>query len=61
MAATVGQLVAAGMLDEGQVAAALLRATERSGLLADDGIRQREATIRSGLRAGMANPRQGVA
>jgi hypothetical protein len=58
---SLGQLVAAGLLDEDQVAAALLRAAERNGLLADDGIRQCQATIRSGLRAGMANPRQGVA
>lgn len=57
----LGQLVAAGMLDEDQVRAALLLAAERNGLLADDGQRQTEATIRSGLRAGMANPRQGVA
>ena len=58
---SLGQLVAAGMLDGDQVSAALLLAAERNGLLADDGIRQCEATIRSGLRAGMANPRQGVA
>ena len=58
---SLGQLVAAGLLDEGQVAEALRRAAERNGLLADDGPRQCEATIRSGLRAGMANPRQGVA
>jgi hypothetical protein len=58
---SLGQLVAAEMLDEDQVSAALLRAAERNGLLADDGIRQCEATIRSGLRAGMANPRQVVA
>ena len=58
---SLGQLVAAGMLDEDQVAAALLLGADRCGLLADDGLRQCEATIRSGLRAGMANPRQGVA
>ena len=58
---SLGQLVAAGLLDQDQVAAALLLGAERSGLLADDGLRQCEATIRSGLRAGMANPRQGVA
>lgn len=58
---SLGQLVAAGMLDEDQVTAALRRAAERNGLLADDGPRQCEATIRSGLRAGMANPRQAVA
>ena len=58
---SLGQLVTAGLLDEGQVAEALRRAAERNGLLADDGPRQCEATIRSGLRAGMANPRQGVA
>lgn len=58
---SLGQLAAAGLLDEGQVAAALLRGADRSGLLADDGQRQCEATIRSGLRAGMANPRQAVA
>jgi hypothetical protein len=58
---SLGQLVAVGVLDEEQVAEALRRAAERNGLLADDGSRQCEATIRSGLRAGMANPRQGVA
>jgi len=58
---SLGQLVAAGILGEDQVAAALRRAAERNGLLADDGPRQCEATIRSGLRAGMASPRQAVA
>ncbi len=58
---SLGQLVAAGLLDEGQVTEALRRAAERNGLLADDGIRQCDKTIRSGLRAGMATPRLAVA
>ena len=55
-ALSLGKLVAAGALTEAAVRAELTAAAERSGLLADDGPRQIEATLSSGLRAGMAQP-----
>ena len=48
----LGQWVAAGALDQGEVEDALHGAAERNGLVADDGQRQWLATIRSGLGAG---------
>jgi hypothetical protein len=55
---SLGTLVAAGMLAEGIVVQALREAAQQNGLTADDGERRCEDTIRSGLRAGMANPRR---
>ena len=54
----LGQLVAAGVLAENIVTEMLRQAARQNGLAADDGARRCEATIRSGLRAGMANPRR---
>jgi hypothetical protein len=57
----LGRFVAAGALLEDDVRAALLAAAEVSGLIADDGVRQAERTIQSGLQAGVAHPREGAA
>jgi Bifunctional DNA primase/polymerase, N-terminal len=51
------QLVAGGELDGSDVERELLAATAANGLLADDGPRQVLATIASGRRAGLQNPR----
>ena len=51
----LGQWVAAGALDQGEVEDALHGAAERNGLVADDGQRQWLATIRSGLGAGVSS------
>jgi hypothetical protein len=51
------QLVAGGELDGGEVEQRLVAAADANGLLADDGMRQVLATIRSGARAGLLNPR----
>jgi Bifunctional DNA primase/polymerase, N-terminal len=51
------QLVAGGELDGPDVERELLAAAEANGLLADDGLRQVIATIRSGARAGLQHPR----
>jgi hypothetical protein len=52
------QFVAAGKLDAGEVVDRLLHAAHACGLLQDDGERQVMATIRSGARAGLQNPRK---
>ena len=52
----LGQWVAAGALDQGEVEDALHGAAERNGLVADNGQRQCWATIRSGLSAGLQQP-----
>lgn len=51
------QLVAGGELDRGEVEHRLIQACEANGLLAEDGLRQCLASIRSGARAGFQNPR----
>ena len=51
------QLVAGQELYGDEVARGLLNATQANGLLADDGVRQVQATIRSGANAGMRSPR----
>jgi Bifunctional DNA primase/polymerase, N-terminal len=56
----LGQLVGGGILDCAEVIATLVRAAEACGLVADDGLRQCERTISSGLSAGMAQPRARV-
>jgi hypothetical protein len=53
----LGSLVAAGALSERLVQAALEDAAEVSGLVRDDGWRSVRATIASGLKAGLAAPR----
>jgi hypothetical protein len=51
------QLVAGGELDHGEVLNGLIDACDRNGLIADDGLRSVEATIRSGRGAGIVQPR----
>ena len=51
------QLVAGGELDAGEVERALLDAATANRLVAEDGLRQTMATIRSGARAGLQHPR----
>jgi hypothetical protein len=58
---SLGQLAGAGALTVSEVAGALMSAAAACGLVADDGARKCEATITSGLRAGMAQPRAAVA
>ncbi len=60
-AARLGELVGAGRLGADMAAQELLAAAEACGLVRDDGRRAVEATIASGLRAGMASqsPRLG--
>jgi hypothetical protein len=55
---SLNQLVAIGELSSAEVERALIGACERNGLLAEDGMRQCLATIRSGARAGMQHPRR---
>ena len=56
-AANLGQLVGAGLLGEDTVYALLERAAEECGLIREDGLRAARASIASGLRRGVANPR----
>jgi hypothetical protein len=51
------QLVAVGALDRGEVVNRLLQAAHSCGLLQEDGKLQCMATIQSGARAGLQNPR----
>jgi putative DNA primase/helicase len=51
------QLVAGQELHSEEVARQLIRATQANGLLAEDGLRQVQATIQSGANAGMRSPR----
>lgn len=54
----LGQLVGAGVLNQATTEHALRAAAAAVGLVDDDGPRQVEATIISGLTAGMRKPRQ---
>jgi RecA-family ATPase len=54
----LGQLVAAGVLDEGEVRHSLFDAATACGLVQEDGRASVEATIKSGLSAGLKQPRQ---
>lgn len=58
---SLGRLVAAGALGQEDVISALMAAAAACGLVADDGPASCSRTIRSGLRAGMSNPRRSVA
>jgi hypothetical protein len=51
------QLVGGGELEAGEVERCLIEAATANGLVADDGMRQCLATIRSGALAGMKYPR----
>ncbi|KAB1068892.1 bifunctional DNA primase/polymerase [Methylobacterium planeticum] len=53
----LGTLVGSGCLGEAQVRAALTDAAQACGLLKDDGPRACQATLTSGLRAGILRPR----
>ncbi|WP_238296822.1 bifunctional DNA primase/polymerase, partial [Methylobacterium soli] len=53
----LGTLVGSGCLGEAQVRAALTDAAQACGLLKDDGPRACQATLTSGLRAGILKPR----
>ena len=55
---SLGTLIGAGMLSEAAVVQALRDAAQQNGLAAKSGGRRCEATIQSGLSAGMAKPRQ---
>ena len=55
---SLGTLVGQGGLAEQEAHQALMSGATACGLLADDGANAVQATIRSGLGAGMANPRQ---
>ena len=55
---SLGQIVAGGFLDEGDVVAALRNASSSNGLAKDDGWPSVNATIRSGLSKGKLQPRQ---
>lgn len=57
-AAALGSLVAAGALPREHVEASLTLAAQENGLVHDDGPRAVQATIESGLRAGLAAPRK---
>jgi hypothetical protein len=54
---TLGHWVAAGALEQSTVEEGLYAAAEQNGLVADDGERQAWATIRSGLSAGLQQPK----
>jgi len=56
-AADLGELVGAVVLRRGYVDVALEIAAEQCGLVGDDGLDSVRATIDSGLKRGMANPR----
>lgn len=57
-AANLGELVGSGLLRSEMVEASLTIAAEASGLIHDDGVFAVQATIASGMRRGMANPRE---
>ena len=57
-AAALGSLVAAGALPREHVETSLTLAAQDCGLINDDGPRSVQATIESGLRAGIAAPRK---
>jgi hypothetical protein len=54
---SLGRWVAAGALDQAIAEDQLYSAAQQNGLVADDGERQRWATIRSGIGAGLQSPR----
>lgn len=53
----LGQLVGAGLLEPGEVEDALLHAANDCGLISDDGESSVRATLKSGLDAGVKEPR----
>lgn len=57
-AANLGEFVGAGLLPQGMAEDALERAAEECRLVAEDGLRAVRATIASGMKRGIANPRE---
>jgi hypothetical protein len=57
-AVKLGTLVGAGLLTEYEAAAVLVEAARASGYVGDDGEPQARKTISSGLRWGIAHPRE---
>lgn len=57
-AARLGELVGAGLLPQDAAEAALERAAHECQLVHDDGLRSVQMTIASGLKRGIANPRE---
>lgn len=57
VACKAGNLIASSQLNENEAKDALFLACKRNGLVQDDGAESVLATIRSGIRAGMNNPR----
>src|SRR5215212_3994383 len=55
---SVGQIVGAGLYPRSEAEQRLLAAAEASGYVAKDGPATAKATIKSGLDAGMKEPRQ---
>jgi hypothetical protein len=56
----LGRMIANGWLGSGEVVDRLREAARACGLMADDGTRSVEATIRSGLTAGLRKPHPGL-
>jgi putative DNA primase/helicase len=57
-AASLGSLVAAGLIPELYVAQQLMDAATQCGLVRDDGARECRSTIISGLKTGRNKPRE---
>lgn len=57
-AARLGELIGAGLLPQDAAEAALERAASECGLVQDDGLRSVRLTIASGIKRGVANPRE---
>lgn len=56
--ANLGQLVGADLLPQAAAERALLQAAGECGLVSEDGTRAVLATIASGMKKGVANPRE---
>lgn len=54
----LGQLVASGWLDQSRVERSLEEAAHACGLVRDDGLRSVRDTVKSGLKAGITEPRE---
>jgi hypothetical protein len=55
----LGHLVGGGFLDRGEVEEALINASRTNGYIASHGLKSAEATIRSGIDAGVRQPHPG--
>jgi hypothetical protein len=61
LAFKLGRMVARGWISRAEVEAALIEAMTANGAVADDGMAAAEATLRSGINAGMAEPHPDLA